>query len=93
MIYKDCDIKTLSLFKIGDKIIDKIEEIFYFIKAKNRNKQAINVTNNVIMFFKRSQNYNSYAVGKKKANSNEQYYNCNKLKHYRRDYNQPNCKK
>ena len=40
------------------------------------------------MAFRRSQRYNNYLGGKQKADSNKQYYNCNRLGYYGRDCNQ-----
>lgn len=37
-IYKNFDIKILSLPKTGNKTINKIQKIFCFIKAKNLKK-------------------------------------------------------
>ena len=53
-IYKDFDTKTSSLLKIGDKTINKIQQILCSAKAKNLSKQATGVTNNLTMAFKGS---------------------------------------
>lgn len=47
--------KILCLFKIGNKIINKIQQILYSAKAKNLNKQATNITKNLAILFKNSQ--------------------------------------
>ena len=71
-IYNDFETKMLSFFKTNNKTIDKIQQILCFAKAKNSNKQATNVTNNLAMLFRGSQRgYNNYLKGKQKANSNK----------------------
>lgn len=70
--YYDFKTKRSSLLEIGNKTIDKIQQIFYFAKAKNLSKLAIGVINNLTILFKWFQRgYNNYLKRKQKANSNE----------------------
>ena len=53
-------------------------------------KKRESVTNDLAMSFRGPQRgYNSYSGGKRKANSDEQCYNCHKLGHFGRDSDQP----
>lgn len=89
LIYKDLNTKTSSLLETGDKTINKIQQILCSTKAKNLTKQATDVIKDLAMFFRGPQSYNNYFGGKQKADSNEQYYNYNRMGHYGRDCNQP----
>lgn len=52
LIYNDFKTKTLNLLETDNKIIDKIQQILSFAKAKNLSKQATSITNNLVILFK-----------------------------------------
>lgn len=52
-IHNNFETKILSFFEIGNKTINEIQQIFYFAKAKNLNKQATGITGNLAILLKR----------------------------------------
>lgn len=71
-IYDNFEIKTSNFFKIRNKLIDEIQQIFYFVEVKYFSKQAIGVINNLSMLFEgllegfNKRYINSYLLEKKK---------------------------
>ena len=74
---------TASLLKSGDKIIDQIQSILQSKKAKNINKQAIRVIEDLVMAFRDSND------SKKKAYRDKKCFNNHKLGHFGRNCHQP----
>lgn len=75
ILHDDFDITTASLLEVGDKIIDKIQSILQFKKAKNISKYTIGGIRDLVITFRNN---------KRKANSHKEYFNCHKLDHYSR---------
>lgn len=79
LLYEDFDKTTTSLLGIGNKIINQIQSILQSKEAKNLSKYAIRDTGNLAMAFKDKS-------PKKKANSNDKYYNYHKFGYFGRNY-------
>lgn len=76
-----------SLLEIGNKSINKIQEILWFAKAKNLSKQAISIMGNLIILFQSLlKDYNCYFREKHKRNNKEQYFNYYKFRHFDKNY-------
>lgn len=56
ILYNNFDNTTTSLVEIENKIIDKIQNILQFIKAKNINKQVIRRMENIVLVLKKNNN-------------------------------------
>ena len=85
-LHEDFDTTTTSLLEIGDKTIDQIQSILQLKEAKNLSKRATGGTGNLAITFKDKNG------PKRKANNNNECYNCHKFGHFRRDYSLPNKK-
>lgn len=72
-LQKGFDITTTSLLETGDKTIDQIQSILQLKEAKNLSKQVTKSVRDLAMAF---------LDRKKKANTNNKYYNCHKLGHF-----------
>lgn len=80
-LHKDFDTSMASLLEANDKTIDQIQSILQSIDAKNISKGAIeDGTSNLAMAFKDKNTL------KKKANSDDECYNCHKLGYFGRNY-------
>ena len=77
-LHQDFDTTTASLLEMGDKSIDEIQSIFQSKKAKNLSKRATGNTGDLTMAFRDK-------GSKRKANSNDECYNCHKFGHFGRD--------
>lgn len=78
-LYNNFDTMTLSLLKSKNILIDKIQSILHFKKAKNISKYTIREIEKLVLVFKDNNNF------KQKAFSNKNYFNCHKLKHFGKD--------
>lgn len=83
-LHEDFDTTTASLLKTGDKTIDQIQSILQSKEAKNLSKRATGGIGDLAMAFR------DKSGPKKKANSNDECYNCHKLGHFGRDCSLPN---
>ena len=86
LLCKDFDTITASILETGHKTINQIESIFQSKKAKNLSKQATGGTENLAIAFKNK------SRPKKKANSDNKYYNYYKLGYFRQVCLLPNRK-
>ncbi len=77
------DTTTASLLESGDKTIGQIQSILQSKEAKNISKRTTGAVGDLAMAFR---------DGKKKANSDEECYNCHKLGHFGRDFLLPEKK-
>ncbi len=77
-LHEDFDTTTASLLETGDKMIDEIQSILQSKEAKNLSKQATGDTGDLAMAFRDK-------GPKKKANSNDEYYNCHKFGRFGQD--------
>lgn len=75
-LHEDFDTTTASLLEAGDKTIDQIQSILQSKEAKNISKRTTGAVGDLAMAFR---------DGKRKANSDDEYYNCHKLGHFGRD--------
>lgn len=87
ILYNDFETTTASLFKSNNKILDQIQSILQSKKVKNIGKKTTEVIRDLAIGLRNSNNYKKGA--KRKAGSDEKYYNCHKLGYYARDYNIP----
>lgn len=78
LLYNNFETTTNNMLKSGNKTIDKIQQILASAKAKFISKWATRVTKDLAMLSQRM-------IGKRKATSNNRYFNCNKLKHFGRN--------
>lgn len=84
LLYKNFNITTTSLLKTGDKTIDQIQSILQSKEAKNLSKRAIGDIGNLAMASK------DKGRPKRKANSNNECYNCHKFGYFEQDCLLPN---
>ncbi len=77
-LHSDFDTTTASLLETGDKTIDQIQSILQSKEAKNLSKRATGDTSDLAMAFRDK-------GPKRKANSDDECYNCHKLGHFGRD--------
>ena len=77
-LHQDFDTTTASLLETGDKSIDEIQSIFQSKEAKNLSKRATGDARDLAMAFRDK-------GSKRKANSNDECYNCQKFGHFGRD--------
>lgn len=75
-LHDDFDSTTASLLEAGDKSIDQIQSILQRREAKNISKRSTGAVGDVAMAFRDNQ------ATKRKANSNEECYNCHRLGHF-----------
>lgn len=82
-LHKNFNNITLSLLKIGNKTINKIQSILQSKKYRNISKQITGrgIDNHAIAF----KDWNGSNVMKKNANSHEGCYNCNRLEYFDKD--------
>lgn len=80
-LQKDFDIITANLLESNDKMIDQIQSILQFKKAKNINKQSMGDIKNLAITFK-----DSAVAFKQKTNSNNECYNYYKFCHFERNF-------
>ncbi len=78
-LHKDFDTTTASLLETGDKTIDQIQSILQSKEAKNLSKRATRETDDLAMAFRDKRGL------KRKANNDDECYNCHKLGHFGRD--------
>lgn len=81
-LHRDFDTTTASLLETGDKSIDEIQSILQSKEAKNLSKRATGDTGDLAMAFR---DRDRGASSKRKANSDDECYNCHKLGHFGRD--------
>ncbi len=79
-LHQDFDTTTASLLETGDKSIDEIQSILQSKEAKNRSKRATGDTGDLAMAFR-----DKGSSAKRKATSEDEYYNCHKYGHFGRD--------
>lgn len=77
-LHEDFDTTIASLLETGDKTIDQIQSILQSKEAKNLSKQATGDTGDLVMAFRDKR-------PKKKANTDDEYYNCHKFGHFGRN--------
>lgn len=79
-LHKDFNITTASLLETGNKIIDQIQSILHLKEAKNLSKRAIKAIGDLFMAF-----CDRNCDRKREANTDNEYYNCYKLRHFSRN--------
>ena len=78
-LHNNFDTTTASLLETREKTIDKIQIILQSKKTKNLSKQATGNTRDLTMAFRDKS-------PKRKANNDDECYNCHKFGHFAQDY-------
>ena len=87
ILYNDYNTTTASMFKTGNKSIDEIFAIIQLKEAKFRNKHATGNMGNAAMSIRGKTS--NHAFQKRKANNDEECYNCHQKEHFSQNCNLP----